>query len=94
MPEGERRYCCYHARWEDVTAETNASFGYVKIPPRPNSIRDAVNAAIWPTLGEIRAARESAWDEGFAAGERDVWMHQVNDDWDSECPTNPYRREN
>lgn len=32
----------------------------------------------------------SAWDEGFDAGERDVFMHN-EEGWDAECVANPYR---
>lgn len=40
----------------------------------------------------VRLIRAEAWDEGFDAGERDVWNHEQagwrNDD---PCVTNPYR---
>lgn len=38
-------------------------------------------------LNEIRA---EAWDKGFNAGEKDVFMHEVNG-FGTKCVENPYR---
>lgn len=32
-----------------------------------------------------------AWEEGFQAGEQDVFEHEHTGDWDSECIKNPYK---
>lgn len=56
------------------------------------------NSPIFDTLIDHYAwrrvldAKAQAWEEGFIAGERDVWMHQETDDWNSPCIKNPYRR--
>jgi hypothetical protein len=42
-------------------------------------------------LCSLRKAKADAWDEGFDAGERDVFQHQELGDWSSECIRNPYR---
>lgn len=42
---------------------------------------------------EIRRIKAEAWDEGFDAGEQDVFEHFTNDDWEKPhaCIQNPYR---
>lgn len=42
-------------------------------------------------LAEVKA---QAWDEGFDAGERDVFEHELTHWDDSDCIQNPYRKEN
>jgi hypothetical protein len=41
----------------------------------------------------IRKAKAEAWDEGFDAGERDVWLHWPADDSKGtiDCIPNPYK---
>jgi hypothetical protein len=51
-----------------------------------------IDELIW----RLNEARAVAWDEGFDAGERDVWMHEEKNDWgrvDTKCIPNPYREE-
>lgn len=65
----------------------------------------------WSSQGIVRASKRSkreqefdrwlkrvkadAWDAGFDAGEKDVWMHEEKQDWgsaDTKCIPNPYRK--
>lgn len=39
----------------------------------------------------VLKAHVDAWDEGFEAGERDVFMHEERG-WDAPCIENPYRK--
>lgn len=41
----------------------------------------------------LNKVKADAWDEGFDAGERDVWEHQygeADENWDKDCIPNPY----
>lgn len=42
---------------------------------------------------KVREEKARAWDEGFDAGERDVFEHEETGDWSSKCISNPYRAE-
>jgi hypothetical protein len=48
----------------------------------------AADAAVGADAPRLKA---EAWDEGFNAGERDVFEHEDLGDWESECIRNPYR---
>jgi hypothetical protein len=39
----------------------------------------------------LTKVRADAWDEGFDAGEADVWNHVT---FDEDCTENPYREKN
>ena len=38
----------------------------------------------------LNSVKADAWDEGFDAGEQDVFQHEQQD-WANECIVNPYR---
>lgn len=55
--------------------------------------REAAAAAFDAMYAEAtRRASEAAWDEGFDAGERDVFAHEMAG-FDEPCIQNPYRKE-
>lgn len=56
-------------------------------------------APSWLTdIGEfdrwLNKLKADIWNEGFDAGERDVWEHthgEAGEDWDKDCIPNPYK---
>jgi hypothetical protein len=75
--------------WEPTTADIRERYSdwYDGVNAPPTEVAEA-EFDRW--LEQIKA---DAWQEGFNAGERDVWEHQhgeAGEDWDKDCIPNPY----
>lgn len=56
-----------------------------------NTTTEAEEAAFDAWLTAVKA---EAWDEGFDAGESDVWQHENSKaGWDGPCIKNPYLKD-
>lgn len=77
--------CCCRAEW--CTYGDEGDYW----PCHAIQLADALEAVL---DGEaIRAAQETAWERGFAAGEKDYALHNERNDWadpGQRCIPNPY----
>lgn len=56
--------------------------------------REAAAAAFDAMYAEVvRKSLEAGWDEGFDAGEQDVFEHDIHGTFDTACIQNPHRKE-